>query len=271
MGCALTFVIPICHPENCKDWVELKRNLEQTVVSVASQSSNDWAAIVVANRHSDLPALPAQFSVCWVDFQPNPHYEQRSGSVELFRESVRLDKGRRILAGLLSAGKMQHMMIVDADDFINKSLTAFVRSNPDRTGWYLSEGYAYEENSSILFLCHNFNTLCGTSHIIRADLFELPASVEAAPESYIRHMLGSHVFIDEYLERSGNGLARLPFVGAIYRMGHPNSHSRSVGVVRSFLLQPSLLWNPKRLLGRILCLRYLTKSIRSEFFGSGRE
>jgi len=163
---------------------------------------------------------------------------------------------------------MQHVMIVDADDFISKNLVGFVCSNPDHTGWYLSEGYAYQEDSKLLFLCVNFNMLCGTSHIIRADLYELPASQEDASETYIKQMLGSHVFIAEHLKTLGNELSPLPFAGAVYRMGHSNSHSKSAGVWRSFLLQRSLLWKPRQLLGRIARLRYLSNTVRREFFGA---
>ena len=75
---ALTFVIPVRHQDNARDWGKLKSNLTATVKSIASQESTDWKAIIVANRGADLPALPAGFDVKWVDFASNPLHEQGS-------------------------------------------------------------------------------------------------------------------------------------------------------------------------------------------------
>ena len=47
-------------------------------------------------------------------------------------------------------------------------------------------------------------------------------------------MLGSHVFLHEQMEASKTPLAPLPFIGAIYRIGHAEAHSRSGGILRKF-------------------------------------
>ena len=44
--CALTFIIPLRHPENSPDWAALKRRLAQTVRSIAAQDDARWRAFV---------------------------------------------------------------------------------------------------------------------------------------------------------------------------------------------------------------------------------
>ncbi len=82
-------------------------------------------------------------------------------------EAIRADKGRRVLAGMLQAGAMGHVMIVDDDDFVSCRLAGFVAANLAETGWYLKHGYVWTEGSRLLFRHDDFSHLCGTSHIIR--------------------------------------------------------------------------------------------------------
>jgi hypothetical protein len=72
-----------------------------------------------------------------------------------------------------------------------------------------------------------FHKICGTSHVIRADLMKIPARVEDADDVYIRRWLGSHISIADDLQRQGTPLAPLPFTGAVYRIGHPEASSAS--------------------------------------------
>ena len=62
-GDILTFIIPIRHQANAKDWGALKANLVQTMRSIAGQSDPRWRGFVVANNGADLPPLPRGFSV----------------------------------------------------------------------------------------------------------------------------------------------------------------------------------------------------------------
>lgn len=267
MDIALTFVIPVRHPSNARDWSELKTNLGFTLESIANQAEPGWRAVVVANRGSDLPALPEGVSVVWVDFPPNALHEQGSADQEEFYEAVRLDKGRRLLAGMLAAGQTDYFMVVDDDDLISSSLTGFVKRHRGENGWFVYHGYVWSPGKTLMYRYPNFSMLCGTSHIIRSDLFALPSSMETADVTYIKKMLGSHVFITKYLTEQGTPLAPLPFPGAIYRTGHAGSHSRSKDILSTYLLQGWLLKRPLELVRRICRLRLLGGGIRREFFG----
>lgn len=262
----LTFIIPVRHQDNAKDWALLKKHLSETIASIANQTVSGWKVVIVANEGADLPTLPAGFEVKRVTFPPNAMHEQGAHALEDFREAVRLDKGRRILAGMLHAGDMGHAMVVDDDDFISRRLTEFVAANPSANGWTMREGYIWS-GGDLLYRYGDFSKLCGTSHIIRADLFKLPKRFEDAAEAYISRTLGSHVFIEDDLRAAGTPLAPLPFAGAVYRTGHNESHSRSEAILKKFLFQKDVLMNPLRLMCRALRLRWKSPQMNREFFG----
>lgn len=263
----LTFIIPVRHPDNSKCWAQLKKNLTDTIRSISAQDAPNWKAVIIVNYGAELPELPAGFEVKRVDFPPNPLHEQGEADDETFYESVRFDKGRRILAGMLHAGQMGHVMVVDDDDFVSRSLTGFVTRNHTANGWYIHNGYVWGDGGRLLYLYTGFENFCGTSHIIRADLYNLPNTFEAASDTYIKQMLGSHIYIKGNLDKVGQPLAPLPFVGAVYRIGHSGAHSQSASLLPHFFLHRWLLKKPGELSRRILRLRFMTGGVRQEFFG----
>ena len=124
----LTFVIPVRHPKNARNWARVKRNLSETVLSISRQQSAGWKAVIVANHGAELPDIPTGFEVKRVDFSPNQFIcRKKKAEKEAFYDAIRIDKGRRILAGMLHAGEMGHVMIVDDDDFVSSTLVNFRR------------------------------------------------------------------------------------------------------------------------------------------------
>ncbi len=121
----ITFIIPIRHQLNAKNWSELRANLTQTVKSIANQDFDGWRAIIVANHGADLPPLPPGFTVERVDFPPNRLHEQGNADKQSFYDAFRIDKGRRVLAGMLRAKPSDYFMIVDDDDFVSNRLSRF--------------------------------------------------------------------------------------------------------------------------------------------------
>ena len=267
MAPALTFVIPVRHQDNAQDWPKLKRNLAATLQSISQQTSKDWTAIVVANRGADLPAMPSQAEVVWVDFMPNALHEQGDADKETFYEAIRIDKGRRVLSGMLHAGPMKYVMVVDDDDFVSNKLVSHAVANPDVHGWYIHDGFLWGDGDPAIFQYSGFSKLCGTSHIIQASLYGLPASIGDTNDAYIKKMLGSHTHIAQHLLATGTPLAPLPFPGAVYRVGHAGAHSKSSGVYAEYFRHTWLLYSPGELWRRLSRLRYRSKGIRVEYFG----
>jgi len=263
----LTFIIPVRHPENSKNWQQAMDNLQDTVASIANQSHRDWRAIVVANTIADIPPLPPQVELERVDFPPNAQHEQNGLDVETFRDAVRLDKGRRLLAGLLKARQSRFIMLVDDDDFVSCHLVAFTAARQSANGWSIGQGFVWGDGGNLVYCHKDFSALCGTSHIIRTDLYKIPDRFEDASETYIKRTLGSHRFIASDLASAGTPLDQLPFPGAMYRVGHAGSHSRSTKILQSFVFNRNNLRRPYRVPRHLARLRLLSPNLRREFFG----
>jgi len=263
----VTFIIPVRHQKNARDWGLLKRNLTQTVASIANQSNQDWRGIIVANEGADLPALPDKFSVKWVTFPPNDIHDRGNATQEDFLDSFRADKGRRVLAGMLAAGESRFFMIVDDDDFVSSRIVEYASRNPQENGWMIDDGYIWDDGGSLLLRRDQFSHYCGTSLIIRSDLYGLPANAEEASLEWIKNMLGSHVRIAPTLAERGTPLNSLPFPGAVYRVAHKGSHSKAPSLIEMYFLNRNALKRPFNTVRNIAKLRLLSNDHKREFFG----
>lgn len=267
-GSLLTFVIPVRHQDNAADWGLLTQRLQQTIRSVSAQDSADWRGVVVANEGADLPAMPPNWEVVRVTFAPNPLHDRGSADKETFYDAFRLDKGRRVLAGMLAARDSAYFMIVDDDDFVSRRLVSYVGANREQIGWYMGVGYIWEDGAGIVFAHDDFSRICGTSHIIRSDIYDLPETFAAASEDYIKSMLGSHVTLPAKLKAAGTPLPALPFPGAVYRIGHAGAHSKSAGLMAQIFSKENRDRNWLQSVVRMSRIRLLTKSLRAEFFAA---
>jgi hypothetical protein len=264
---AITFLIPVRHPDNSSDWSRLKANLTQTVASIAAQTNGDWRGVIIANEGADLPPLPQRFSVEWVHFPPNVRHDKVGDATHDFLDAFRIDKGRRVLKGMLGARASRFFMIVDDDDFVSSRIAQFVVDHPDANGWTVDRGYVWDDGGKMLYRHHRLNHVCGSSLIIRSDLYELPATFESATPDYIKTMLGSHRSIASILAERGKPLATLPFPGSIYRVAHGGSHSQTPSILKQYIFNRDLLRKPHLLLRNIGRLRLVDTALRREFFG----
>jgi hypothetical protein len=264
---ALTFLIPVRHPDNSSDWSRLKANLAQTVGSIAAQTHDDWRGIIIANEGADLPPLPQRFTVEWVQFPPNSRHEKSGGSTEDFLDAFRIDKGRRVLKGMLCARDSRFFMIVDDDDFVSARITQFVAKHPSANGWTVDHGYVWDDGGKILYRHHRLNHVCGSSLIIRSDLYGLPESFESATTEFIKTMLGSHRSIAAILAERGTPLASLPFPGTIYRVGHSGSHSQTPPVLKKYVFNQDVIRRPHVFVRNLIRLRWVDTAVKREFFG----
>lgn len=264
----VTFVIPVRHQNNARDWGALVDNLMQTVRSIANQTNPDWKGIIVANEGAQIPALPKQFSVHRVTFPPNDMHELNKGNKEAALDAFRYDKGRRVLSGMLAARDSRFFMIVDDDDLVSARIVQFAADNKDANGWTIDKGYLWDSGGKLMLAEDGFNHLCGTSLIVRADAYELPESFDAATTDWIKDMLGSHMRIGPVLENRGRALASLPFRGAVYRVAHAGSHSGASSVIRKHFLSRHALRKPHRVLSNLRRLKFVSGRIKNEFFGT---
>ena len=263
----LTFVIPVRHHESVDDWPAVVDRMAETLRSVASQSVEDWECVVVANRGTPLPPMPRGCRVVEVG-TPHAPLPTVTGAADQHArdEAVRSDKGHRILAGLLEARPTGHVMVVDYDDLVHHHLAELSAALPDRNGWFADQGYCYDGH--LLYkVPSGFNTLCGTSLIVRADLLRLPRDAVSVDEAWVRRWLGSHMFLREDLAAAGTPLAPLPFPGAIYRVGHQGSTSGTSTSIRRWFFRRRLVLTPHVLIARLLNLRRVAPAVRAIYFG----
>ena len=217
----------------------------------------------MANEGADLPDLPERFGAERVTFPPNEKYERGSQSMDVFWDEVRLDRGRRVLAGMLAARDSRFFMIVDDDDFVSARIAQHASENTDANGWTINFGYVWSDGGRLLIQHDNFFWLCGTSLIVRSDLYDLPARLQEASACWIKTMLGSHKIIVDILAKRGTQLAQLPFRGAVYRVAHAGSHSRAPGLWVTYFWKE--IRRPRKLLRNAGKLRVINSAIRREF------
>lgn len=263
----LTFIIPVRHQDNARDWSLLKANLMQTVASISNQTNDDWRGIIVANEGADLPDLPERFSVERVTFPPNNLHEIDKADIEAVYDAFRADKGRRVLKGMLAARDSRFFMIADDDDFVSARIVQHVSENPDANGWTIDRGYIWDDGGKLLLGHNEFNHICGTSLIVRSDNYGLPERFEDASLDWIKSMLGSHVRIADILAGCGTPLMPLPFHGAVYRVAHGGSHSKAPSLLTKYFLSWEAFKRPRRLLRNLGKLRLVGDTAKREFFG----
>ena len=264
----VTFIIPVRHQDNARDWGQLTAKLRQTMASIASQTHPDWRCIIVANEMAELPPLPDKFSVTRVTFPPNDLHDLGKASEEVILDAFRFDKGRRVLKGMLDAPDTRFFMLVDDDDLVSNRIVEHVAANPDANGWYVSKGYLWNDGSRIFCGVNNFNDLCGSSLIIRADSYEIPPTFESASTEWIKDMLGSHRRIRDILKGKGAPLRPLPFRGAVYRVGNAGSHSGTPGIGKLLIFNRNNIRRPDRSVRALFRLRHVGAGLAGEFFGA---
>lgn len=263
----LTFIIPVRHQDNAKDWRALCDKLAQTVRSIASQTHSDWRGIVVANEGAELPPLPEKFSVTRVTFPPNDLHELGKGGKAAFLDAFRFDKGRRVLAGMLDARDSRFTMICDDDDLVSNRIVEYVARHPDASGWVLTAGWIWDDGGKYFFGHNDFNHRCGTCLIVRRDLYGIPDTFEEAEVEWIKDTFGSHQRLGPRLTAAGTPLKPLPFRGAVYRVGNPGSHSQTPGIIHEALLNRGNIKRPHRFLRNLFWIRPIGARYRQEFFG----
>jgi hypothetical protein len=120
----------------------------------------------------------------------------------------RADKARKLKRGFEYARTLgaSHVMAVDADDCVSRRIAEVVESDPEAGGWLLRKGYLWKEGSRVAYLNRrNFNHSCGSSAIVRIDLFHHLFDREWRRYSFEEPALPSELTFKSF-----------PFAGAVY-------------------------------------------------------
>lgn len=264
----LTFIIPVRHPDNLRDPAAQTRILNRTFASIAAQTISSWRAVVIANHGTELPELSDGFEVVWVDYAPNPRHELNAHDFQNAMDFFRLDKGRRVWSGMNAFPDTHYFMIVDDDDYVSRDLTAYARAHRGANGWFIRYGYGIDPDGGVAIELDRFHKTCGTSHIARADLYDLPDIDDPNFAEYVKKWLGSHGATTEHFEAIDAPLSALPFHGAVYLMNNPNSHSRSNRLLRQYIFNMDTVRRPWNLFAKLSQLTRVNHAFRTEFLGN---
>lgn len=235
----LAFITSLRHPQNSADYSRVEKLLQQTLVSVCSQTSDDFIVVVVGNKRPSFD-LPPKVEFVQVDFPaPAPPDGPRTA-----RAPFVWDKGTKIAAGVRVARKFSpdHVMIFDADDYVSRDLAHFASTNRDGGGWVVRDGWMYSYSRQVLKSVRDFNRTCGTSFIMPFAAYDAPDLEKAETQEDLAkavgerldRVLGAHRDALEWFREQGWNVRPLPFRGAVYNVDTGENHSgkESSGVAR---------------------------------------
>ncbi|MBW4562835.1 MAG: glycosyltransferase family 2 protein [Mojavia pulchra JT2-VF2] len=212
----LVFIIPLKSKRISKSWKAVSGLFERCVKSICNQTTNKFRVIVVCNEKPNIEFEHPHITYIEHDFSlPGSDYKSKE-----------LDRTRKILTGLIYARNFNpsHIMCVDADDCVSKHLAEFVSCNPHSCGWLIKKGYIYSDGSRLIRIMRKgFDRYCGTSNIVKYDLYDIPQYLEDVDyEQYtnIIYNYYNHREIAYTLSKKGLIIETLPFIGAVYYVNH---------------------------------------------------
>lgn len=205
----LTFVIPLRSKKVSNSWTTVSKLLERTLRSVCNQTSSDFRVIVVCHERPDIEYTHPKIEYIEVDFPPAKPDN---------KESKYIDQSRKMWTGLQYASEFadSHVMFVDSDDCISNKVAEFVSKNSGNYGWFFWSGYEYRDGErTIRCRRERFNSICGTSNIIRTNI--LMNHIRGSQLSDIKdRTFLQHTRLATIMKNAGTPLQRFPFPGAIY-------------------------------------------------------
>ncbi|MBC2845766.1 glycosyltransferase family 2 protein [Winogradskyella flava] len=257
----LTFVIPVKSKLVSNNWSEFCNLFQNTLKSVTNQTDSSFKVVVVCNEIPDIEFKHPSVHYLKVDF--NPPLRKEYESDESINKRREIDKGKKLKVGVKYATdnfNTDYVMTVDSDDFISKKIAAFVNGqNGEKPGWYTIKGYIYVKGKPFLLATSKFNSLCGSSVIVRPELIEHFCEID--PILYFDHrmtVLNNDIYLDE-----------LPFYGGIYSVVNGENHLMSISNVKKFNNHKG--WMSREGLRRILVklrsysFKFITKNVINEF------
>ena len=257
------------HPVSCASYRRRSLLLVDTLHSILRQREPDIHVVIVANEapECDLPPDP-RIEVVIVPFSPA---ESPAGQPTI-TTGMLADKGAKLAVGAAAAMRRSaaHLMFVDSDDYIHHDLAGHVAEHPDAPGWYSEAGFLHVRGArTVTTYDHEFYMRNGSTHILRAELLEVPADLdpdldrdgvlELLGRERTVAIMGKHRPIVEYFEGIGKPFSPLPFRSAIWEIGNGENFSRVLTTAGS----------REPVAGRIADTYGLAVPSRATAFGSG--
>lgn len=257
----LTFIVPIKSERVSDNWSGFCSLVERTFKSICNQSDQNFKVVAVCHEIPPITFTHRNINYLQVDFEPP--VRQPDESNESINKRREIDKGKKLKLGVdYAKEKFQtdYIMTVDSDDYVSYRIAEFVnKSDTNEPGWYTKNGYLHFEGKAFLFATFKFSYLCGSSVIVKPELFKYFFDVD--PILFFDHRL---TVLDSRIE-----LKPLPFYGGIYSMANGENHLMHVSNIKKFNNHKG--WMSSAGLSRIITkiknyrFRFITKKIRQEF------
>ena len=265
----LAFVVPIKSRKVAKSWSNTCLLLERTARSICHQTHPDFRMIVVCQERPEI-----KFE------HPKIQYLEMNVDMPVPTTIVekRVNKMHKIIAGicLAKASGCSHIMVTDGDDCVSKSLAGLVAPNQSVNGYFLKAGYIYYGDHDVIKVMRKgFHHYCGTSHIIKSDLYDvseknlarIPSSITShyqIPQD-IHDLYYCHRYFAGALEAKGFKLEPLPFLGSIYVLSNGENLSSEDQHTIEKRKRSSLKSRLLKLKASLFDYRPLTPQLRDEF------
>lgn len=262
-----SIIIPFRPKVESSDWEEDLVLLNRTIGSVLRQTYADFRVYVV---YTDAPIQHiADPRVMYVEFpfgyQSLEELTNRDDLVSKFKSEKkavrRWDKARKLCYGskLAKEAGSHYIMALDSDDLVSKHLLAYMYATCNKNscmGWYMDKGYLYKAGARFLIkVPRHMCGLNGSTHMLRADLVEIPDFNSLAWEDY--NLFTDHGWVRERMKTYYHAdLEPVPNPMLIYVVHHSNMsqvHRKEFG------------FHLKAIVKRIVRGVWLTVSLRDEF------
>ena len=226
----IVFAIPLAARDICHDWEFVQSNLRRTIRSIRENNAGNYRIVVACNeaptlddrRSDDLTVLVVPFAPEWdVSKRGEDKARKRRFIASWLRE--RLD------------GDGCYIMLLDADDLVNKELINYVTIHDNRRSYMVDSGYIYDTTTKLLQrMDTGFSRYCGSNFIGYFYRNELPVSPDDVQSVFSRFgvypsahegMVGHRDYAN-LAKKIGKEPDLLPFCAIVYIANHAESLRR---------------------------------------------
>ena len=261
------FIIPFRPKSESNDWDEDNALLERTVSSVLRQT---YPHLQVYVLYTDAPNKQLTDERLTYTAFPYGHQswdelQNRNDLLLQFKSETkairRWDKARKLCYGskLAKEESCDYIMALDSDDLLSKHFLSYLvakSQNKTCAGWYMEKGYLYKQGAGFLVrVPHYMFGLNGSTHVVRADLVEIP---DFSSLHWIDYSLFTdHGWVKERIGKYYNEMlepvSRMMLVYVVHRSNMSKVDQKEYG------------FHLKAIVKRIFRSVALTKKLREEF------
>lgn len=157
----MTFAITWAPRASSANWNAALKGAEHNLHSIYNQKIKDHE-ILIGYCEEDTRFLPDFLHRYPVKLMPFPFTENTVDENGIFYIRDKFYK----LAEMLKESNGEYFFNVDWDDVVSRNLITHIKKHPAPYGYYLSKGFFFYRDQSLIRSIGNFSNRCGSSHIV---------------------------------------------------------------------------------------------------------